>query len=162
MTVKAPESRSKFRGDALLQRVLTDSSKWGIPRTGYFVPGHVGPGLRPDSRVLGKPPPPPPSSPSIALMHWRHWGPIIWNCSDALEALRSKIWNSSDALEALRFKIWNSFDALEALRSKTWTWNIQKSVLRSKDGLSRIVLKPKWLLKIFWNIPVAFRLNFHI
>ena len=30
-----------------------------------MVPGHVGPGLRPDSRVLGKPPPPPsPPSPS--------------------------------------------------------------------------------------------------
>ena len=35
-------------------------------RTGYLVPGHVGPGLRPDSRVLGKPPSPPPPPPPRA------------------------------------------------------------------------------------------------
>ena len=29
-------------------------SKWGIPRTGYLAPGHVGPGLRQSPELLGR------------------------------------------------------------------------------------------------------------
>ena len=57
-------------------------SKWGIPRTGYLVPGHLGPGSARCPEMLGnrplggcRPPRPPPLSRPIGLQNsgWFDW-----------------------------------------------------------------------------------------
>ena len=46
------------------------------------------------------------------------------------------------------------------LRSKIWDRKVPKSVLMSKNGLSRGFPRPKLLLNIFWIIPGSFRPDF--
>ena len=75
-----------------------------------------------------------------------HWGPFYMRWARQIWTLRSN------------FRLWES--NLRALRSKIWNGKIQKSVLRSENGLLRGFPRPKWLLKIFWNIPGSFRLDF--
>ena len=77
---------------------------------------------------------------------YRHWGPFRSRWDRQIWTLRSN------------FRLWDS--NLRALRSKIWTKNFQISVLRSKNWLLRVVSRPKWLLKIFRNIPGSFRLDF--
>ena len=182
---------------------------------GYLVPGHVGPGLRQMSRVVGKPPgaaallkiglsaskihwlvlierlPGWLSSLQIWLSDsqdgcpvewfdwvtarmagsqnrlfpvfpgpWRHWGPII--CGGTARYGHwgpfNMRWDRQIWTLRSNFRLWGT--NLRALRSKIWTWKIQKWVLRSKNGLLRGFPRPKWLLKIFWNIPGSSRLDF--
>ena len=76
-----------------------------------------------------------------------HWGPLNMRWDRQIRTLRSN------------FRLWDS--NLRALRSKIWNRELQKSVLRSKSWLLRGLPRPKWLSKIFWNIPRAFRLDLH-